>query len=370
VWNYEAAADRNRYGRYSSYGTLQIFARGDPVNREESGYREAGWDWLRPPGATVIRVPVEDLYAGHDYERGYTQDPFVGGVALEGRNGLWAMRFADPHAGRGDLDDKSFHFRKSVFFVEETIVCLGSGITNSDSAHATETVLYQTALTGRPEPFPASTSQRERWLRDPAGNGYYFPEPQVVERRMQRQESVSNEGPGRTQGNFAVAWLDHGRAPTDAGHAYAIRPDTTEQALREYAAAPDFAILRRDGTAHIVRFAGPGMAAANCRMGYALFAATKGLSYDALAGAEAPCLVMTRREGDRLVLAVADPDLRLGRPTIAGLYQPGTEGKLRLHLNGSWRLERAAANVRPLDHHTLEITCRDGVTTEMELQVR
>jgi hypothetical protein len=105
-------------------------------------------------------------------------------------------------------------------------------------------------------------------------------------------------------------------------------------------------------------------------MGYALFAATQGLSYDALAGAEAPCLVMTRREGDRLVLAVADPDLRLGRPTIAGLYQPGTEGKLRLHLNGSWRLERAAANVRPLDHHTLEITCRDGVTTEMELQVR
>jgi len=37
VWNYEAAADRNRYGRYTSHGTLQIFSRGDPVNREASG---------------------------------------------------------------------------------------------------------------------------------------------------------------------------------------------------------------------------------------------------------------------------------------------------------------------------------------------
>lgn len=358
VWNYEAASDRNRYGRYSSYGTLQIFARGEPVNRPDSGYREAGWDWLRPPGATVIRVPIEDLYAQNDYERGYTQDPFVGGVALEGQNGLWAMRFADPHY------DKSFRFRKSAFFVDDTIVCLGSGITNTDGAHATETVLYQTALASRPEAFPASSAQPESWLLDPVGNGYYLPEPAVVERRVGHQESVGNYGPSKTEGDFAVAWLDHGRAPTEAGYAYVIRPDTTEQGMREYAAAPDFTVLKRDDAAHIVRFGKQGI------IGYALFAPAEGLGYDALAGADAPCLVMTRREGDRLRLAVADPDLRLPRYSVATTYQAGGEGKLRLRLSGSWRVEEAPANCRALDDHTLELTTRDGATYEVTLRAR
>lgn len=358
VWNYEAAADRNRYGRYSSYGTVQIFARGEPVDRDSSGYRERGWDWLRPPGATVIRVPLEDLYERKDHERGYTREPFVGGVALEGRDGLWAMNFADPHF------DKSFRFRKSAFFVDETIVCLGSGITNSDAEHPTETVLYQTALNTRPEPFPASSSQAETWLLDPAGNGYYFPDPQVVERRAGRQESVWNYGPQKSEGDFAVAWLDHGRAPADAGYAYAIRPDTTEQGMQVYAAAPDFEVLRRDDAAHIVRFPGQRI------VGYALFAAAVGLSHDALAGADAPCLVMTRREGDRLFLAVADPDLRLGPLTVAGTYTPGAEGKLRLRLNGDWEVERAPETARRLADGALEITCRDGATCEVTLRAR
>lgn len=356
VWNYEAAADRNRYGRYSSYGTLQIFAHGEPVTRDDSGYREAGWDWLRPPGATVIRVPVEDLYARSDYERGYTDDPFVGGVALEGRNGLWAMRFADPHY------DTSFRFRKSAFFVDETVVCLGSGISNGDTAHPTETVLYQTALATRPEPFPAESAERVSCLLDPVGNGYYFPAPQAVQRRASHQQSVTNYGPNQTAGDFAVAWLDHGCAPHDAGYAYAVRPDTTEQALRAYAAAPDFSVLRRDDAAHIVRFPGAGIT------GYALFAPAAGLTEGPLAAANAPCLVMARREGDRLVVAVADPDLRLAEKTVATTYTPGKEALLRLRLGGSWRVERASAGVRAVDDHTLEFTCRDGATYEVVLQ--
>lgn len=358
VWNYEAMADRNRYGRYSSYGTLQVFARGEPVNREDSGYREPGWDWERPPGATVLRVPIADLYKQNDYERGYTQDPCVGGVALEGRNGLWAMRFTDPHY------DRSFRFRKSVFFVDETLVCLGSGITNTDTAHPTETVLYQTALAQRPAAFPESTSQPERYFLDPVGNGYYFPEPAVVQRRAWHQESVWNYGPQKSEGDFAVAWLDHGAAPTGAGYAYALRPDTTAEALRAYAAAPDFAVLRRDDTAHIVRFAAQGIT------GYAFFEATEGLSDGAVAGTDAPCFVMTRREGDRLVLAVADPDLRLPRFTMGTMYQPGGEGKLRLRLNGNWQVEKAPANVRAVAGSRLEITGRDGASYEITLRAR
>jgi chondroitin-sulfate-ABC endolyase/exolyase len=362
VWNYEdGGTSENLYGRYSSYGTIQVFSKGEPVSGEASGYREPGWDWLRPPGATVIRVPVDDLRTSKVPMRQYTREPFVGGVALEGKNGLWAMRFADPRY------DKSFRFRKSVFFVDETIVCLGSGITNADAEHPTETVLCQTALKVRPEAFPRTETRRVQRLTDPAGNGYYFPEPQVVEMRAQHQESMDNGGSRKTEGDFAVAWLDHGRAPAGAGYAYAIRPDTTDQAMERYAAAPDFEVLRRDDTAHIVRFPGRGI------VGYALFGAAEGLAFDALSGSNAPCLVMTRGDGDRLIVAVCDPDLRLGKPMMRNTRsacEPGAEGRVRLYLNGGWIIETGPDNIRAMDDHTIEVVCRDGATYELVLKRR
>ena len=358
AWNYEDMPGENRFGRYSSYGMLQIFSRGEPVTREESGYREEGWDWLRPPGATVIRVPLEDLRTSKVLARSYTQDPFVGGVSLQGENGLWAMRFADP------LYEKSFRFRKSVFCVGETILCLGSGISNTDAGHSTETVLYQAAVKAPAQVHPAAAPSPVRWLLDPAGNGYYFPEPQVVQSHVQHQESIDNGGLRKTEGDFAVAWLDHGPAPSGAGYAYAVRPDTSESVMRRYADAPDFQVLRRDDAAHIVRFPGSGIVA------YVLFAPAEALAFGALSGADTPCLMMTRAMGDRMILSVADPDLRLGEPSPRGMYHPGSEGKVRLHLNGTWQVEAAPGNVRASDDHTLDVTTRDGATYEVVLRRR
>lgn len=361
VWNWEEMAGENRFGRYSSYGMLQIFSKGHPVNEEESGYREAGWDWLRPPGATVIRVPLGDLRTSQvgstPPTRVYTKEPFVGGAALEGTNGLWAMQFSDP------IFDKSFHFRKSVFFVEETIVCLGSGISNADTGHPTETILYQVALPARFAP-PHTATSSARWLLDPVGNGYFFPETQKIETRIQHQHSIDNGGSHDTEGEFAIAWLDHERAPSGAKYAYAIRPDTTALAMQSYAAAPDFRVLRHDDAAHIVQFPSKRI------VGYVLFAATAGLTLDAVAGADAPCLIMTQHQGNRLMLAVADPDLRLGQCNMNGPFTPGKEGRLRLQLNGAWQVESAPQAVHVVDDHTLEIVCRDGASYELILRQR
>ncbi|MBI5685557.1 MAG: hypothetical protein HZC54_10790 [Verrucomicrobia bacterium] len=359
VWNYEDLPGENRYGRYSSNGMLQVFSKGEPVDGEASGYREAGWDWLRPPGATVIRVPLETLPTTQDKLRIYTKEPFVGGVALESANGVWTMRFADP------CYEQSFRFRKSVFFVDDTLVCIGSGIANSDAEHVTETVLYQTALRVRPQTFPRVDQRRVRWLTDPVGNGYFFPEPQLVETRTHHQQSMDNGGNRKTEGDFSVAWLDHGHAPNNAGYAYAIRPDTTDEAMERYAASPDFTVLRRDDAAHIVRFTDKKT------VGYVLFGAAEGLTFDALSGADSPCLVMTRRDGNRLILAVADPDLRLGKPTMwdqPAAYQPGGESRLRLRLNGAWSVETGPDNVHPIDDHTFDVICRNGESYELSLK--
>jgi chondroitin-sulfate-ABC endolyase/exolyase len=357
VWNYEGNATQNRYGRYSSYGMVQIFARGEPVHPAHSGYRENGWDWLRPPGATVVRVPLTDLATSTVKARQYTRDPFVGGVALGQRHGVWAMRFADPHY------ETSFRFRKSVFFVDETLVCLGSGISNDDRAHASETILYQTALPTESEPLPRQQTPRKKWLMDPVSNGYYFPEKQAVKVVAATQESMHNSGRKKTKGDFETAWIDHGAAPRQAGYAYAIRPDTTTAAMAAYAAAPDFEILRRDDSAHIVRFPESQVT------GYVLFDKTNALSGQALRGADTPCIVMTRLDGDRLHLAVSDPDLRLApKLTPQSRHQPGRAARLRLYLNGSWQVLFAPPGTRAVDARTLELTCRDGATYEVALK--
>ena len=354
LWNYEELGNQNRYGRYSSYGTLQIFGQGEPVNRTSSGYREAGWDWLRPPGATVIRVPMESLASLPKLQRSFTDDPFVGGVTSQARNGLWAMSFADP------VYDQSFRFRKSVFFVDDTIVCCGSGITDADTKDSTETVLFQAALPSRPQLFPSESSETVTTLMDPVGNGYYFPAPQKVELRSQHQvtkDSLDASG----EGDFQVAWIDHGTAPHDAGYVYAIRPATTASALADYAKSPGFETLQHGNEAHIVRFPKSGV------VGYALFAPADGLAFDALRGADRPCLVMTRRTGHQLVLSVADPDLRLPPRTKKHFdYEPGAPSVFRLHMNGSWQF-KAADGIKQIDNQTLEVTTRDGETREITM---
>ena len=132
--------------------------------------------------------------------------------------------------------------------------------------------------------------------------------------------------------------------------------------MRDYAAAPDFKVLRQDSAAHIVQFPAQHI------VGYVLFAATTGLTLDALAGADSPCLVMTHQKGDRLVLSIADPDLRLpGQPDMVRPTPPGDEGRLRLRLNGAWQLAGTHHGVRQVDDRTLEVITREGATREVTL---
>jgi len=61
VWCSEIYTKDNRYGRYQSYGSVQILASGRPVNSFASGFVEDGWDWNRVPGTTTIHLPLEKL---------------------------------------------------------------------------------------------------------------------------------------------------------------------------------------------------------------------------------------------------------------------------------------------------------------------
>ena len=93
VWGSEIYTKDNRYGRYQSYGSIQIM--GYP-SRKASGYVEEGWDWNRLPGTTTIHLPLVLL----DNPRSGTlmarsTENFAGTSSLEGRNGMFAMKLKE-----------------------------------------------------------------------------------------------------------------------------------------------------------------------------------------------------------------------------------------------------------------------------------
>lgn len=138
VWGSEIYTKDNRYGRYQSYGSIQIM--GYP-SRKASGYVEEGWDWNRLPGTTTIHLPLVLL----DNPRSGTlmarsTENFAGTSSLEGRNGMFAMKLKEADYKNFTPD---FVARKSAFCFDNRVVCLGTGISNSNAQYPTETTIFR-----------------------------------------------------------------------------------------------------------------------------------------------------------------------------------------------------------------------------------
>ena len=119
VWGAEIYVKDNRYGRYQSYGSVQIMG-GD--SRRASGYDENGWDWNRLPGTTAIHLPFELLDSPL---KGTTmlksKERFSGASSLEGKYGMFATKLMERRLKNFTPD---FVARKSVFCFDDRMVCL------------------------------------------------------------------------------------------------------------------------------------------------------------------------------------------------------------------------------------------------------
>ncbi|WP_214316799.1 chondroitinase family polysaccharide lyase [Nonomuraea sediminis] len=357
LWSTEIYVGANWYGRYNTYGQIQVVHRGTNL---DSGYAQPGWDWNRRPGTTTIHKPLERLkgdLTGAIEEMLLTDARFCGAHSIDERNGMFAM---DLH--EHPKYDGSHRARKSVFLFDDRIVAIGTGITNANAVDETETTLFQTRLTGPTvvdgqaiTAMPYQERLRPRWLLDDKGIGYYVAPGQDVALARSTQNSRNNATEEPTTGDFATAWLPHGRAPADARYEYAMVVDTTAERMAAFAEemadpgrAP-YRVLRADERVHVVSDRATGIT------GYAVFerVALDGLVREV----DTPCLVLHRSEGEALVLAVCDPDLRLyggidhdqyqggryvghyspwSRPWLAG---PSHPHRLRVTLDGRWRAD-------------------------------
>ena len=208
---------------------------------------------------------------------------------------------------------------------------------------------------------------------DPYDNGYVVAPGQAIHliRHQQTSRTAGNKGP--TEGNYSTAWLDHGRAPDAQEYEYVILPQTTAQAVEEYAAKPPYSVLQKDQHAHVVEHTGREMTA------YALFTPDRDCSHGLVARTDTPITAMIQWCGaDTIILRLSEPNLRLPQRGNMGFLsendcvverEPQT---VRLHLRGQWtQLDSdPLISVRKYndDRVVVKAECADGKTLKLKLQ--
>lgn len=402
----ETYLDCNLYGRYITYGHLQIMKNGNPVSNEASGYVAEGFDWNRWPGTTTIHQPFDklrsnvrnvDTFSGFE-EMLLSDETFAGGLHLDNRHGLFAMKLHEH-----PKYDGSHRARKSYFFFGNQIVCLGSGIENKDMHHQTETTLFQLHLPEQGIPTIVNgvevtedvefgmtfRGEHAVSLLDHQGVGYYVPKGQCLYVKRDLQLSKHQKNDSDTSGRFASAWIDHGCAPQGATYSYAMIIDMNQEQMERFTEemteemnAP-YTVLEQTNAAHIVHDRATGITA------YALFDSGENYEFGTVASVDTPCMLMEQNEGDKLKLSVVDPDLRLYEGVEQDQYDhmnqqvevsvysrswvhaDSKKHTLHVTLKGRWKLIQDMDHVAVMsyeDHSTLiAVTCQDAIPVQLEL---
>ena len=395
LWGNETYEKNNLYGRYITYGNLQILGSGTPVNNGDSGFWQEGWDWNHFPGTTSVvlpweelrqRVRVVDALAGFE-EMLLSDETFAGGVSFEGRQGCFGMKLHG-HAKY----DGSLRARKSWFFFEDRIVCLGSDVEDRREQYETVTTLYQhwlgnetageepaekmvrgpeTAVPGKENGLEMTEYSGDTFLRlrDPSGNEYAVPGGQRVIVTRGIQESRAQDTGAPTFARYEKAWISHGKAPFQGGYEYMIRIlsgrssedlESSGVVRPENAGKNLYRVLQKDRSLHAVYDEGTGIYA------YVFFEACSApeRGAGAVKRTDTPCLIMEKQEGEELHISFCDPDLRLYEGQEPDqLDEDGNQKEVSLYsrvwlknesigkwstvsLRGCWKLTGETADVR------------------------
>ncbi|QZE14639.1 hypothetical protein K4L44_01850 [Halosquirtibacter laminarini] len=409
LWSSEQCVNANIYGRYLTYGSLSIIAsnKGNTPSNFTSGFRQWGWDWSRIPGTTSVHLPIDSLEAdiksvdkfSQSEEMLLSDEAFCGGASLDTMYGVWAMKLH----GNAKYDG-SLRARKSVFFFDDKIVCLGSDIEQKNSQYPTETTLFQTYLKKKDEPielnkkeidkFPFEwhndvSERKDTYLKDNVGNMYYIPYKYQVEVGRNHQISRDQSSKYRTENDFATAVISHGVAPTSSSYEYVVlvQPEKSDvkhfMKRMRYDDTHPYFVQQNDREAHIVEDRLSKV------KGYAFFVRNRDIDDDLIKVVDMPCLVMTKSYKKELKLSVCDPDLHLyngpsdvefdekGNYVERSVYSrdwfenQSNESKIKITLEGDWTLEGGeGCTMHSLNNGKTQLIfiCKDGLTNEVKLK--
>lgn len=307
----ESCNGENIQGYYMGDGATFLY-------RDGEAYRDIFplWDWKKIPGTTTHQdeAPLPVL----TWEGYRIESDFVGGVS-------------DGEAGLAVLDYKrdGLSARKSWFFFDDKIVCLGAGI-QSEMGYPVATCVNQSYIDGVVTVMESAGSERLHapvssefvnplWIEHD-GITYLFPqggrlrlETASVEGSWNRVSTQASDQP--VSARVFKLWFDHGTSPDAASYAYVMLPGVSGADLAGQGEGAPFSIRNQRNRQEVVR--------ADGKLAGIVFyeAGTSGV----MGGVRTkqPALVLMRKEEDRLNLSVADPTQRLSELelSVSGEYQ-------------------------------------------------
>ena len=356
---------------FASHGALQI------ANNEASlkvHDVENGWDWTKVPGATTISLSLDDMKLSKG--RFYNQQELAGGLTFKGtsdlENGIFCMNFEQPNYGFADNDWRrniNFRFKKSVFFVENLLVCLGSSIrANNVRRRVVQTTLFQDKLelssklsikineeVKKPSPeyqenTPSKTGQSYTTLTDTKGNFYYIPNPTklTLKVHIQDQSSTKEDGTTSTSERYAAAWLEHDGSNREYEYAVLIpttsyvasTADLTNAQENTQNSMKAYRVLQKDHIAHVVQFLKSPETWSSLRSpitGYVIFdRQAGGLPGPVREVSTGNCLIMAEETSEFIYLSISSPSINLD--TTSTPANSGEVGQDELYQSSS--LER------------------------------
>lgn len=369
VWGSEIYRKDNRYGRYQSYGSVQIM--GYP-SRKASGFDENGWDWNRLPGTTTIHLPFDLLDSPlPGTTMAHSKENFSGSSSLEGKNGMFAMKLMERNLKNFTPD---FVARKSVFCFNNRMICLGTGISNSNASFPTETTLFQSTFQkGKSDiyvdgklknvPFHQELNDGKRHCIQDGYNNYYLVNGDNVQIQIARQDSHHEKTRAKTQGTFASAYINHGAAPQNAGYEYMVLIQPSPKELDAARRKAPYQILHKDSIAHVVIDKQTGITA------YAAFETYLPPKDELFLSIPAETMVMQKQSGSNLLLSVCDPNLNISEKAFI-TKEPSRPIEKKLILKGQWKCKTLQEDVTVEVGQTetvLTVTCRHGQPIEFIL---
>ena len=235
-----------------------------------------------------------------------------------------------------------FVARKSVFCFENRMICLGSGIKNSNNNYSTETTLFQSLFHKGISSIHINGDEHKEvgfyqtinckaeqptCIKD-SYNNYYFVKDGEIKVQIAEQKSLHEKTRAVTHGTFASSWIDHGKAPNNATYEYMIWIQPTDEELKKQV-LQSYEVLQRDNDAHIVHDYKTGITA------YVLFESFESQTDKLFHSIPAETMVMYRNDNDKIILSVCDPNLNISEKTYT-TKEPSRIIKKQVGLKGLW----------------------------------
>lgn len=300
---YETGNNENLRGWHQNSGLLYWYG----ATSGDGQYSDAFWPTVDPyllPGTTVSTLALADA-AGGQWSATRPTNTFAGGTT----DGTYAVVGQDVRGLQSTLVGK-----KSWFLLDDSIFCLGAGITCTDAADVQTTVDNRNLGADNTQAFTVdgtnqpSTLGWSRAFTDPGymavcGMGaWVFPQGGTVNvKRVARTGAWSDVNSGSSTAsitrNYLSMWFDHGTDPSGAGYCYQLMPGATDSQAAARAAAPNVTVLANTAQVQAVSVPSLGLTMAN------FFAA-------GTAGpitASAPCSVVVNENDGRMTVTVSDP---------------------------------------------------------------